>query len=151
MWLRCLNPLIDQFFFEWSSWKHLHHNLHFLLIVLTEHPNLPLFLLLMHFTTLSAEILDIMSKQTSMIESQTFIINNQSLILEQFLNLNIRMDQLDSSQHKILPYFRTNFPTPPPPSGSGVWCSSSLKTTLHIIYNHEHCFWLFHVAFYVML
>ena len=72
------------------------------------------------YNSLSAEILDIKSKQTSMMESQTSIINNQSLILDHFLNLNIRMDYLDFTQQEILYYFKTNFSPPPPSFGSGV-------------------------------
>ena len=73
------------------------------------------------YDSLSVEISDIRSKQTTMMESQTSIINSQSLILEQFLNLNIRMDQMNSPQQEILCYFQSNIPPPPPPpSGSGV-------------------------------
>ena len=72
------------------------------------------------YNSLSVEILVVKAKQTFMMESQTFIINNQSLILDQFLNLNIRMDHLDITQQEILHYFKNNIPPPPPPSGLGV-------------------------------
>jgi len=49
------------------------------------------------YNSFSIEISYIRSKQTSMMKSQTSIINNQSFILHIFLNLNIRMDQLDST------------------------------------------------------
>jgi len=52
------------------------------------------------YNSLSAEILDIKARQTSMMESQTSIINNQGLILDRFLNLNIRMDHMDKTQYK---------------------------------------------------
>ena len=50
------------------------------------------------YNSLSAEMLDIKARQTSMMESQTSIINNQGLILDRFLNLNIRMDHMDKTQ-----------------------------------------------------
>ena len=55
-----------------------------------------------YYNTLTAEVLDIKTKQTSMIESQPSILNNQSLILDQFMDMNIRMDHMDETLQEIL-------------------------------------------------
>ena len=51
-----------------------------------------------YFNTLTAKVLEIKTQQASMMESQTSLLNNQSMIMDQFLNMNIKMDTLEATQ-----------------------------------------------------
>jgi len=42
-----------------------------------------------------------------MMESQTALLNNQSMLMDHFLNMHIMMDTLEATQQKILGILKT--------------------------------------------
>ena len=76
---------------------------------------------MMHITdnTPTAKVMEIKSQQASMLESQTSIIQNQGLVLDQFATMQIRMDHMEQDQHEILWILKSQLPQPPP-SGSNM-------------------------------
>ena len=51
-----------------------------------------------YYNTLTSEVLEIKAQQAFMFESQTSLLNNQGMILDQFINTNIRMDTMEATQ-----------------------------------------------------
>jgi len=72
-----------------------------------------------YYNTLTAEVLEIKAQQVSILESQTSLLNNQGMILNQLMNINIRMDTMKATQQEILQLLKHQFPQPRP-SGSDV-------------------------------
>jgi len=135
--------LIDQFF-VWSCWKHCHHILLFVHTVLTEHPNHPLLCTSPHtdafYNSLSAEILDIKTKQTSMMESQTSFINNQNSYFGTISELKHKDGSFGHHSTGNFALFQDKLST----TTSTIWlrCDAQARWRLQCISSriHEHCF-----------
>ena len=73
-----------------------------------------------YYNTLTAEVLEIKSQQTSVMESHTALFNNQSMLMKHFLNMQIKMDFFEATQQEMLGILKTHFPPPLPPFGSNM-------------------------------
>jgi len=71
------------------------------------------------YNSIYAEILAVQIQQISMMTSQSALLNNQSLLLEHFMNMQLKMDSFEATQLEILDLLKTYF-SPPPPSGSNI-------------------------------
>ena len=74
-----------------------------------------------YYNTLTVEVLAIKTQQAPMIESQIALFNSQSMLMDHFLNINIKMDTFEATQQEILGILKTQFPPLPPPSGSNMY------------------------------
>jgi len=55
-----------------------------------------------YYNTLTAEVLEIKTQQASIMESQTALLNSQSILMDHFLNMHIKMNTLEATQQEIL-------------------------------------------------
>ena len=55
------------------------------------------------------------SQQQSMMDSQDALLSNQSLLMEHFMSMQLKMESFETTQKKILDLLKTRFPPPSPP------------------------------------
>jgi len=67
------------------------------------------------YNSISAEILTLQAQQQSMLNSQSALLTNQSLLMEHFMNMQLKMESFDATQKEILDLLKTCFPPSPPP------------------------------------
>ena len=67
------------------------------------------------YNSLSAEILALQTQQSSMMAFQSALLNNQSLIMEYFMNMQLKINSFEATQLEILDHLKTHFLPPPPP------------------------------------
>jgi len=67
------------------------------------------------YNLISAEILALHTQQTFMMTSQSVLLNNQSLLMEHFMNMQLKIDSFEATQLEILDLLKTHFSPPPPP------------------------------------
>ena len=70
-----------------------------------------------YYNILTTEVLEIKTQQASKLESQTLILNNQVFILVLFMNMQLRMDHIEETQHEIIQILSNQF-SQLSPSGS---------------------------------
>ena len=80
-------------------------NLHLLNPLQLKH----IFPFLMSFIILSAEILALQTQQSFMMASQSALLNNQSLLMEHFMNMQLKMNSFEATQLEILDHLKTHF------------------------------------------
>jgi len=64
--------------------------------------------------------MEVQNQQASMMASQTALLNNQSILMEHFMNMQLKMDSFEVTQQEMLGLLKSHFPPPPPPSGSNM-------------------------------
>ena len=67
------------------------------------------------YNSIYAEILTLQAQQQSMLNSQSALLTNQSLLMEHFMNMQLKMESFEAIQIEILDLLKTYFPPPPPP------------------------------------
>jgi len=65
--------------------------------------------------SISADILTLQAQQQSMLNFQSALLTNQSLLMEHFMNMQLKMESFETTQKEILDFLKTRFPPPPPP------------------------------------
>jgi len=51
-----------------------------------------------------------------MMASQSALLNNQSLLIEHFMNMQLKMDSFEATKLEILDHLKTHFPPPLDPT-----------------------------------
>ena len=50
-----------------------------------------------------------------MLNSQSVLLTNQSLLMEHFMSMQLKIESFETTQQEILDLLKTRFPPPPPP------------------------------------
>ena len=72
-----------------------------------------------YHNTLTVQVMELKTQQVSMLKSQASLFQNQTLLMEHFASMQIRMDRMYEDQQETLQILQSQFP-PPPPSGSNM-------------------------------
>ena len=67
------------------------------------------------YNSLSVELASIHVQQQVLQDTQTQMLQNQSLLMTRFENMQLQMDSFASTQTEILNLLKSHFPPPPPP------------------------------------
>ena len=67
------------------------------------------------YNSLSVEIESLHAKQQFIQDSQNALLDNQTLLMNHFMSMQLKMDSFASTQTEILNILKTHFPPPPPP------------------------------------
>ena len=70
------------------------------------------------YNSLSVEIESLHAKQQFIQDSQNALLSNQSLLIDHFMRMQLKMDSFDTTQKEILALLKTRFPPPPPPGSN---------------------------------
>ena len=70
------------------------------------------------YNSLSVEIESLHAKQQFIQDSQSALLKNQSLLMDHFRSMQLKMDSFASTQTEILDILKTHFPPPPPPGSN---------------------------------
>ena len=58
------------------------------------------------------------AQQQSMLDSQAALLINQSLLMDHFMSMQLKIESFETTQKEILDLLKTRFPPPPPPGSN---------------------------------